>query len=116
MKKRTQVMLALGLLLVGVVCVMAFTYTNQMGQIVTVTVGDNGVETSTYTLPNALTPATRTFGNLPGFQLYTNVNVMLPATTNSFTPRDIGDLLIGTYSGKVQIAYGTTAGYWTPLN
>lgn len=80
---------------------LAATITNRIGQVFTV--DSNGVTTlvsDSFAGPSGY----RTVAPALGAQISTNVTVN-PAV---YPPRDVGDLLIGTVSGRVYIAVGST--------
>ena len=87
------------------------TYTNVYNQVVTVVVGDDG--TLTTSIVPAVSPdlAYRTEIPLVGIQVSTGTTV----TATAFTPRDIGDILIGTVSNKVYMSTGATTNDWVEL-
>jgi len=70
------------------------TVTNRLGQVITVTLTDSGPASGAI---RAIVPAV-------GAQVDTNITL----TTANYTPREIGDLLIGTYSSRVYIATSIT--------
>lgn len=88
--------------------VYAATYTNQIGQVVTV--GANGVVTS-ITDPTVPGSATNTVGALPGVQISTAITV----DATQYSPRGIGDILIGTTSGRVFVATGVATSSWVQV-
>lgn len=78
------------------------TVTNRQGQVIQVTLTDSGPASG----------AVRTIVPAVGAQVATNVTVV----ATQFTPRELGDLLLGTVSGKVYIATGGTTNDWKALN
>ena len=70
------------------------TVTNRLGKVVTATLTEDGPASGVI---RATVPAI-------GAQISTNVTV----SSANYTPRDIGDLLIGTVSGRVFIATSLT--------
>ena len=95
--------------LVGMV--VAGTTTNRLGQVITTSVGTDGVTTTIVVANGAATVTNRTV--LPvGFQLSADT-VVYPT---QFTPRNYGDFLIGITTGKLWVAKGLTTNDWTILN
>jgi len=100
---------------VGVVYADTATVTNELGQVFTVTTSATGVTVSSGTLPAQPASASASYLTLPGIQLDAQSNTT--TTTNSFTPRQVGDILIGQEgsTGKVWIAVGVTKADWKPI-
>ena len=93
--------------------VSAAVITNELGQVVTTTVGSDGV-TVAITMPaGASSSGPRAYASLPGSQLDTNATT----TVTAYTPRDIGDILIGRTgsTGDVWMATGWTTNNWKKL-
>ena len=78
------------------------TVTNRLGDVITVTLTDSGPASG----------VVRTILPPVGAQVSTNTTVV----ATQFTPRELGDLLIGTVSGKVYMATGRTTNDWKALN
>lgn len=103
--------------IVGTVAVMAVlflagvalagSYTNKLGQIFTVTVGDSGVTVTTTSTPGAGATDTKWQVNAIGAQIATGT-VSATEITNAYTPRAIGDILIWPTSNIVWMATSTT--------
>lgn len=77
------------------------TVTNRLGKVITVTLTDDGPASG----------VVRTTVPAIGAQIDTNITVV----ATNHTPRDINDELIGTYSGRVFKAKGTTVNDWVQL-
>lgn len=109
-----KVMIAMVVALVATGMLVAATVTNRLGQVITTTVGADGVTTTIVVANGAATATNRTV--LPcGSQL----DLSVTTTTTAFTPRNYGDLLIGKAgvgTNKVWIATGLTTSDWTLLN
>ena len=89
------------------------TYTNALGQVVTVVVLNDGTRTTTITQPVTVAAASRTVINLPGMQVSASAATI---DTTVFTPRDLGDFLLFTVSNTLYVATGVTTNDWTALN
>lgn len=108
--KKLMIALAVLAMVAGSIAVAA-TYTNSLGQVVTYTVGDLGTEVTGVTQPSGGSARARTFANLPGQQISEATTVVATA----FTPRDIGDFLIGLVSNVVYMSTGRTTNDWVQL-
>lgn len=85
------------------------TYTNALGQVVTVVVSADGTKVTTITQPTSgATTRSRTVASLVGLQISTSAVV----TPTSYTPRDVGDILVGIVDGTVHVATGVTTSSW----
>lgn len=111
-------MIAVALMALGIAAfATSSTYTNQQGQVVTVTVGDDGVTTSVAVSTPGL--AYRTELGLVGIRLNTNTSFSADATTTgygAYKPRDIGDILIQTVSNFVFVATGMETSDWVQVS
>ena len=91
--------------------VLAGTVTNRNGQVITTTIGSDGVTTTIVVANGAPSVTNRTV--LPvGCQLAAEAFV----TATQYTPRNYGDMLVGVATGKVWIATGLTTNDWKLLN
>ncbi len=92
--------------------VLAGTVTNRMGQVITTTVGSDGVTTTiTMGAGGAASVTSRTV-NAVGCVI--DAAAFVNATL--YTPRNYGDMLIGITTGKVWVATGLTTNDWKILN
>lgn len=91
------------------------TVTNAVGQVFTVISTSSGVYTTSFTPTTRPASASQVYLNLVGIQLDAAGTI---STTNTlFTPRQIGDMLIGQEgaTGKVWMATGVTTNDWQPI-
>ena len=111
MKKLTAALAAV--FLVGAGAALAASYTNQLGQVFTITESHGVIAVASTPLPGYTSVAGPTlYGGSPGFRLDTNATV----DVTTYTPRGYGDMIIGTTTQKVWIATGLTANDWVILN
>jgi len=108
-KKLVLAIAVLAVVCAGAYMVRAGTVTNDLGQVITTTVGADGV-TVTITDPNAKASASNRVVSAQGCQLEMSDNT----TQTLFTPRNYGDMLIGKEggTGKVWVATGLTTNDW----
>ena len=82
------------------------TITNQLGQVITYEVDSGGVRVTSVTTSGG---SQDTISYSPYAQLYTGTAAIDPT---KYTPRHIGDMLIGTVSNNVYIAEGLSTSSW----
>lgn len=118
-KKLMMVAVVLGLACGAVFADTTNTTTNAIGQIITTISDSQGVRSTSITYPSQPSSASQTKLNLPGIQL---APLLPDFTTNTlYTPRGIGDILIGrigiaSFTGTVWMATGVTTNDWKQLN
>lgn len=91
------------------------TYTNAIGAVFTVVADAYGARVTSYTTPGVPTSSEADYAELPGIQLDSGGAT---STTNTlFTPRGLGDILIGyeLSTGAVWIATGATTNDWKAI-
>ena len=104
MKKVLLALLAVGLIGSAV----AATVTNELGQIIVTTAGVNGL--TTVITPKALSvSAEKQVIIAPIGSQLSEVN---PVVSTAYTPRGLGDQIIGTVAGSVYVATGVGSGNW----
>ena len=111
--KKLMIALLVGAFLGSAAYAATSTVTNRLGQVFVVTTDDEGAQVTDVTLADgAAAMPERDFGSLIGWRVDTNAAF----DTTLVVPRDIGDVLIGTVSGKVAVSYGFTTNDWSVLN
>lgn len=90
--------------------------TNALGQVITTVVNEYGLRTTTIVEPNLPTSLSRTQISLVGIQL--DLGAVTSTTNTLYTPRDIGDILIGKTlgTGAVWMATGGTTNDWNRIS
>ena len=101
------------LALLAVMSAQAVVITNSFGQVVTYTVGDDGVTVSSIVTPNVPSAGVRSTAGLSGIQIDTNSTT----TVTQYTPRDVGDILFGfvATTGTLWGAVGYDTNSWSKL-
>lgn len=92
------------------------TVTNAIGEVFTVILDSHGARVTAVTEPSALSSQSRTFTELVGVQI---AAIGVNNTTNTlYTPRDVGDVLIGKVAGTgaVWMATGLTTSDWIKVS
>ncbi len=109
-----KVLIALAAAFVAAGVLMAGVVTNQQGQVITTTVGTDGVTTTIVVANGAASVTNRTV--LPcGAQ----IDKSAVTTTTGFTPRNYGDFLIGKSgagTNGIWCAAGLTSSDWVRLS
>lgn len=125
--KIRKLMVVLGAALLGsAISVMALSVTNSIGQVVTYTVGNDGVIVSSVSTIQNTNLETRLLYPLSQMRIVTSAasagaeageggttGDTGPCTT--YTPTDIGELLVWTPSNYVYLSRGPTTNQWLKL-
>mgnify|MGYP001572798167 CR=1 FL=1 len=90
------------------------TYTNQIGQVYTVTVTALGTYTTTFTPASQPASASQAFTFSPGIQIYTGATSNQQVYTQ---PRAVGDMFSWQYGSTngLWVSYGVTSNTWQKL-
>lgn len=110
-----RMLIAMAAVLVAAGVVVAATVTNRMGQVITTSVGSDGVTTTTIVVANGASSVTNRTVLPVGW--YLDMAVTTDATL--YTPRNYGDGIIGKTgvgTGSVWVATGLTTNDWAKLN